>query len=589
MPGFTPIPFPVLLRRMESEARRENAIYGLAASRWHIPRRDFDLSVVHFGARAANPAGPAAGPHTQLAQNIVLSWLAGGRFIELKTVQVNDSLDLPKPSIRIPNVGYNIEWSQELSIEESLAEYAKAVTLIAILRSNGAFGHFPDTASTDTIFDASLGYDLAGIRSPKVNAFLDGLQRPGPLFAALRKEIPDDLGDWRDVPLPDAIARTVTLSTFHGCPPGEIEAIVRYLVAERGLNVVVKLNPTLLGYEDARALLQDRLGYARLRLLPEAFDRDLRFEDAVGMLKRLSPFAMERGLGVGVKLTNTLVVGADPAFFPALPSAGSAGSMYLSGAPLHVLAMEIAARLEEALGDGVPMSFSAGVNASNFAATVAAGFVPVTSCTDLLKPPGYPRLAAQLSALQKEMANAGTATLGSFVKATRTDLRTLAARIAADPRYHSSRNARVQAKRDEALPVWDCLSCDLCVSVCPNAAIFSFPGAGATETEVAGARAERQLAVLADLCNECGNCEPFCPQIGSPYTTKPRVFLSRRAWEALPARDGWFHDGTSLFRRLGGTVTREDPSAEGWECRLIRQGVYGSGEVSWLSPGGPSA
>ncbi len=43
--------------------------------------------------------GPAAGPHTQLAQNIVTSWLTGGRFIELKTVQILDRLELEKPCI----------------------------------------------------------------------------------------------------------------------------------------------------------------------------------------------------------------------------------------------------------------------------------------------------------------------------------------------------------------------------------------------------------------------------------------------------------------------------------------------------------
>ena len=42
---------------------------------------------------------------------------------------------------------------------------------------------------------------------------------------------------------------TVTLSTFHGCPPDEIEAIVEFLMEEMGLHVTVKLNPTLLGYD----------------------------------------------------------------------------------------------------------------------------------------------------------------------------------------------------------------------------------------------------------------------------------------------------------------------------------------------------
>jgi putative selenate reductase len=85
-----------------------------------------DFSAVHFSRRAATPVGPAAGPHTQLAQNIVLAWLAGSRIIELKTVQVNDRLDIPRPCIHAPNIGFNVEWSQELRVQESLREYAKA-------------------------------------------------------------------------------------------------------------------------------------------------------------------------------------------------------------------------------------------------------------------------------------------------------------------------------------------------------------------------------------------------------------------------------------------------------------------------------
>ena len=40
------------------------------------------------GKSIKNPVGPAAGPNTQLAQNIVASYVAGARCIELKTVQI---------------------------------------------------------------------------------------------------------------------------------------------------------------------------------------------------------------------------------------------------------------------------------------------------------------------------------------------------------------------------------------------------------------------------------------------------------------------------------------------------------------------
>ena len=72
------------------------------------------------GRPAANPVGPAAGPQDQMAQNMVLAWLAGSRILELKTVQINDRLAIPRPCIDATTVGYNVEWSQELRLAESL-------------------------------------------------------------------------------------------------------------------------------------------------------------------------------------------------------------------------------------------------------------------------------------------------------------------------------------------------------------------------------------------------------------------------------------------------------------------------------------
>ena len=58
-----------------------------------------------------------------------------------------------------------------------------------------------------------------------------------------------------------ALSDQVTLSTFHGCPAGEIEAMTLFLMEEMGLHVTVKLNPTLLGKEAVDGLLHDVLGY----------------------------------------------------------------------------------------------------------------------------------------------------------------------------------------------------------------------------------------------------------------------------------------------------------------------------------------
>ena len=103
-------------------------------------------------------------------QNIVLSWLAGSRIIELKTVQIIDELKIPRPCIDATNVGYNVEWSQELKLEESLREYVGAAMLIEILKAAAFSGEGTRPPRTRRrIFDMSVGYDLEGIRSPRVS------------------------------------------------------------------------------------------------------------------------------------------------------------------------------------------------------------------------------------------------------------------------------------------------------------------------------------------------------------------------------------------------------------------------------------
>ena len=114
---LVPAPFASLLRRMLREHERERKIFDLPERKFWQPPSGLDFGVAFHGRPAANPLGPAAGPQDQMAQNIVLAWLAGSRILELKTVQVNDRLVLPRPCIDATNVGYNVEWSQELRLQ----------------------------------------------------------------------------------------------------------------------------------------------------------------------------------------------------------------------------------------------------------------------------------------------------------------------------------------------------------------------------------------------------------------------------------------------------------------------------------------
>ncbi len=79
-----------------------------------------------------------------------------------------------------------------------------------------------------------------------MRGFLDGMIDASKVVERLRANVPEPWRRFRDLAFPTRLSGTLTLSTFHGCPPGEIEAIVEHLVGEVGLDVTVKLNPTLL-------------------------------------------------------------------------------------------------------------------------------------------------------------------------------------------------------------------------------------------------------------------------------------------------------------------------------------------------------
>ena len=539
MAALTPKPFAHLLARALAEYEHDRSIFHLPKRSFWKPREGLDLSVVLPGGRASTPLGPAAGPHTQLAQNLVAAWLAGSRILELKTVQVLDRLEIPRPCIDAPGEGYNVEWSQELTLEESAREYATAWYLIHILRARG----IPSETGAHTIFDGSVGYDLAGIRSASVAKFLDTMMDTRALLATLRESLPSSLRAIADVPVPARVFDTVTLSSFHGCPPDEIERIVEHLLTRHALHVVVKLNPTLLGYETVESLLRGSLGYEHVELDRTAFEKDLQWNDALRMLDWLAGLAARNGLSLGVKFSNTLVVKNTRGKL-------EGEHVYLSGPPLHVIATTLADRFVKATGARYPISFSAGITAENFPDAVAHGFSPVTTCTDLLKPTGYRRLPRYLKALESDMERVGAATLAEYVRAragvmpsvpvseaSAANLSTYASKVASDPAYHAP--APSEPPTREPLPLFDCESCNNCLLVCPNGAFHAIE---APPTAMAAGDFQRELQWVVDggTCNECGNCDTHCPQEGGPWRVKPRWNPEKLAFDAPGATPSQF-------------------------------------------------
>jgi putative selenate reductase len=620
MSVLRPLPASLLLTRLFLQWERERSAFDLPARKLYTGLPDLDCSVVFHGERASTPVGPAAGPHTQLAQNILLAFLAGARILELKTVQVLDRLSIPRPCIDMETVGYNVEWSQELSLPESIEEYVKAHVLLGVLREAG----MPEELSPedrDLLLDISVGYDLSGIRSAKMIRFLETMRDATGAIESVRRELRAGLAPGlrphADAPVPARIGGCVTLSTFHGCPPGEIESIAVFLMETFGFHVIVKMNPTLLGYEEVDSILRGELGYGELRVPRDAFEHDPSFAEGVSLLRSLRHEGERLGLVVGAKFTNTLVVENHRTFF-------TDERMYLSGPPLHVLALELSARFREALGPDLPISFSAGVDARNYPDAVACGFVPVTVCSDLLQPGGYGRLRAYHDSLAARMRATGARTVDELIlrsddpasdprgasedavrAASLRNHRRAADRARTDSRYAAAANQTPPKKIGSHLTLFDCVNCDKCVPVCPNDANFTYevtprrvrypevvvrggtPVLGEGEKELAvgaGKRPTHQIANIADLCNDCGNCDVFCPEEGGPYKRKPRVFLYRDAFDRDPGPG--FH-----FERVGrGVVVRGREEGCSIELRLDEGfAVFSDGVVELVFEGERSA
>lgn len=412
---MTPIPFPKLMEWILIEKEH---VFGIKQIFKTTSHKYLNL----FNEKLEIPCGPAAGPHTQLAQNIIAAYLAGARFFELKTVQTLDGEDLPvdKPCIRAEDECYNVEWSTELTVPEALEEYIKAWFALKLMSKEFHLGD-----PNGFIFNMSVGYDLEGIRSTKINAFIEGLKDASstPIWHACIEWAKSHLQAFQCIDetyllgISSHISSSVTLSTLHGCPPDEIERIATYLLKEKGLHTYIKCNPTLLGYDFTRTIL-NQMGYDYLVFDTHHFEHDLQFDQAVPMLERLIALSNKLSLTFGVKLTNTFPVQITRSELPGK-------EMYMSGRALFPLTLSLAYKLAHTFKGNLNISFSGGVDAYNIKELFELGIYPITFATTLLKPGSYNRFyqIASLLNTSKEVPHKPIALsrLYTFLQTTYTD------------------------------------------------------------------------------------------------------------------------------------------------------------------------
>ncbi len=514
---FQPLSMEQLTDWAFTELERRGSVFGVPRASVFTPRRDHPFRRSEYGVELETPWGVAAGPQTQMAQNIVTAWLAGARLIELKTIQTLDELEVNKPCIDVTDEGYNVEWSQELKVHQSFDEYLRAWVLVhALHRALGFPGERPGV-----IFNMSVGYDLAGVQRPNVTWYLDAMADASAWLPAYVDIVARRFPAVHEVDIPARISDTVTLSTMHGCPPDEIERISRYLIDERGLHTSVKCNPTLLGAERVRGIINEDLGWSDVPIPDEAFGHDLRYADAVPMFRRLQAAAGERDLVFGLKLSNTLEVRNWRGVFE------RDATMYMSGRALHAVTVNLAATLADEFAGELPLSFAGGADAFNTPHLLAGGLRTVTVCSDLLKTGGYLRLlqypervvaafgavgARDIDDFVLRTAQAEGAANDSLAEAGRANLRRYAEVVRHDPRYRRETYRTDRSKTLRVLGLFDCIA-PPCLDECPvDQAVPRYMAAvrsGDLAEAVRVTRLDNPLpAILGRVCDHL--CELTC-------------------------------------------------------------------------------
>lgn len=504
------IPFEKIIELTLEDYYTKGKIFGIEEKDFY---RDIDNSIeMDFCNEYLRfPVGPAAGPHTQLTQNFLAGYLTGSRYFEPKTVQIVDGKQMqemiPRPCIDAKNVGYNVEWSTELTVEEAENEYIKASILMQVMGIELGLSDVKDF-----ILNISVGYDLKGIQSKKISDFIDNLKesKNTEAFKECIEVLKKNITKFKKFKLEDIdkisskITNIVTLSTMHGCKPSEILDIATHLMENKKINTFLKCNSTLLGYDNVRKLLDD-LEYTDIKLNREDFDHDLQFDTCKEIINKLLEVGKTNDVTFGVKLTNTLPVLNTRGVMP-----GEA--MYMSGRPLYPIAMNVAKMISSEFKD-IKISISGGIDKNNALDVFNTGIAPITIATLLLQPKGYANNNAVLNEMKKAEKAPNCLNLELINE--------LAAKSISDTNYKNKGNGRIL---EDKLETFDCLkSCGICVDVCPNRANM--------KVEVESLTANYQIVHLENMCNECGNCHMFCPKGGLPYLKKTTIYKNLEEYQ----------------------------------------------------------
>jgi len=120
--------------------------------------------------------------------------------------------------------------------------------------------------------------------------------------------------------------------------------------------------------------------------------------------------------------------------------------------------------------------------------------------------------------------------------------------------------------------------CNICSEVCPNRANV--------QITVPGMKDINQILHIDGMCNECGNCETFCPYSSAPYKDKFTLYWNIPDFEDSK-NSGFVETGKNKFKvRINGNVKDVTFDENGkWDCSEEDWGYAAKGikQVLWTT------
>ena len=111
---------------------------------------------------------------------------------------------------------------------------------------------------------------------------------------------------------------------------------------------------------------------------------------------------------------------------------------------------------------------------------------------------------------------------------------------------HGSKDANVSATANDGARCLHCNKvCETCNEVCPNRA----------NVHIILKDGSHQIVHIDSMCNECGNCEVFCPYESKPYKDKFTLFFDEKAMNDS-TNDGFYYknDKEAVVRINGNNI-----------------------------------